>query len=549
MGESALPAVLRSSQSLLGDHLLRDGARDAALVGTDPINNVVMMEDHDGAYYAWKQAGLKDRIAVHIDAHIDFGWIPERDPEELLALRTLRELENLSSADSLWNFTGRPTDKLIDLGNYLNPALREGILSSVYWVAPDGFFATPGRRKQLEAMLHSMRKANPRALQQIAWTDGALQAAIYGKPLTICPLSRIPRFDEDVLLDIDTDFLITESISSPAYPYPDLPNTTPWIWPEELVEKLRERQLRSDWVTIAYSVEGGYTPLGYKYLADDLASLLHDPGLPLRQRELMRLKNEAARAQDARKLVEARELYARALSWNPCDAAIHYRLAQLVYEEGKCDEARRYYEQAIILDPSYRTEYNNFGPVYLALGQFAHSAAEYRKTLTLDPHNSNAHRGLGDLAAEQRHWDEALAHHWQASELRPDDGWAHLGLGRAHVQFRNWASAEAALTQAVRSKECEGAAQYWLGYVYAKQRRWDEALAAYKSARRNHFRTRGLYLALGHLYLRKGNLYQATRHYGKAARLLTAELRHRVRRLPEAAKRMLTTRGTGDATR
>src|SRR6266849_6150285 len=111
MGESALPAVLRSSQSLLGDHLLRDGARDAALVGTDPINNVVMMEDHDGAYYAWKQAGLKDRIAVHIDAHIDFGWIPERDPEELLALRTLRELENQSSADSLWNFTGRPTDK------------------------------------------------------------------------------------------------------------------------------------------------------------------------------------------------------------------------------------------------------------------------------------------------------------------------------------------------------------------------------------------------------------------------------------------------------
>ena len=526
----------------------REQDSQAGWVGVGPIGTVVMMEDHDGAYYAWKQAGIRDRIAVHIDAHFDFGWIPEREPEELLALRTLREIENLSSIDSLWNFTGRRTDKLIDLGNYLNPALREGILRSVYWVAPDGFFATPEHRKQLEAMLHDMRKANPRALQEIAWTDGALQAAIYGKPLTICPLSGIPPFDEDVLLDIDTDFLITESIS-PAYPYPDLPNMTPWIWPEELVEKLRERQLRSDWVTIAYSVEGGYTPLGYKYLADDLASLLRDPGLPLRQRELMRLKNEASRAQDARKLVEARERYACALALNPGDAAIHYRLVQLVYEEGQCDEARRYYEQAITLDPSYRTEYNNFGPVYLALGQFAHSAAEYRKTLTLDPHNASAHRGLGNLAAGQRRWDEALAHHRRATELTPEDGWARLGLGRAHVHFRNWASAEAALTQAVRSKECEGAAQYWLGYVYAKQRRWDEALAAYKTARRCRVRTQGVYLALGHLYLRKGNLYQANRHYGKAARLLTAELRHRVRRLLEAARRMLTRIRTGNATR
>ena len=539
MGESASPAVQPSSQSRLGDRIRREGARDAALVGRDPIDHVVMMEDHDGAYYAWKQAGLRDRIAVHIDAHIDFGWIPERDPEELLALRTLRELENQSSADSLWNFTGRPTDKLIDLGNYLNPALREGILRSAYWVAPDGFFATRGRRKQLEAMLHNLRKANPRGLQQIEWTDGALRAAIYGKPLTICPLAGIPRFDEDVLLDIDTDFLITESISR-AYPFPDHPNTTPWIWPDELVERLRERRLRTDWVTIAYSVEGGYTPLEYKYLADDLASLFRDPGLSFRQRELMRLKKEAARAQEVRKLVAAREGYARALAVNPTDPSVHYRLAQLAYEQGQVDEARRIYEQAISLDPSYRTEYNNFGPVYLALGQFMQSAAEYRKILALDPHNASAHRGLADLSTEQGRWDEALAHYRRAGELRPDDGWARLGLGRVHVQTRNWASAEVELTLAARSKECEGAAQYWLGYVYAKQRRWDEALAAYKTARRRRVRTRGLYLALGRLYLRKGNLYQTTRHYGKAAYLLAAELRHHVRRLPKVVGRILT---------
>jgi tetratricopeptide (TPR) repeat protein len=516
------------------------------LIGVEPVRNVVLMEDHDGAYYAWKQAELRDRIAVHIDAHIDFGWIPERDPVALLNLRTLREIEEASSTDSLWNFTGRPADKLVNLGNYLNPALREGIVRSVYWVAPDGFFATPRRRTQLQAMLHDIRKSNPHALREIAWTSGALHAELYGKRLTICPVSEIPHFDEEVLLDIDTDFLITASIS-PTYPFPALPNTTPWIWPDELVAKLRERRLRAEWVTIAYSVQGGFTPLGYKYLADDLASLIRDPRLSPAQRELRGLKAEAGSAQDAGKLEDARERYARALTLNPGDASIHYRLAQVTYELGEGDEARRHFEQAIRLDPSYRTEYNNFGPVYLVLGRFAHAAAEYREILTLDPHNARAQRGLGDVSQALKRWAEAMAHYRRAIDLAPDDGHAHLGLGRGHVRSRNWASAEAELTLAARSHECEGAAQYWLGYVYAKQRRWDDALTAYKTAKRQRFRPRGLYPALGNLYLRKGNLYQATRHYGKAARLLTAELRHRVRRLLTAGRRRLTTRLTGNA--
>ncbi len=50
-----------------------------SLVGADPIEQIVMMENHDDAYHAWKKAGFRDRIVIHVDAHIDFGWIAERD--------------------------------------------------------------------------------------------------------------------------------------------------------------------------------------------------------------------------------------------------------------------------------------------------------------------------------------------------------------------------------------------------------------------------------------------------------------------------------------
>ncbi len=65
-----------------------------SLVGADPIEQIVMMENHDDAYHAWKKAGFRDRIVIHVDAHIDFGWFPEKDPEELLELQSLRDLKN-----------------------------------------------------------------------------------------------------------------------------------------------------------------------------------------------------------------------------------------------------------------------------------------------------------------------------------------------------------------------------------------------------------------------------------------------------------------------
>ena len=67
----------------------------AALVGRDAIDNVVLMEDHDRAYHAWKQARLSGRILLHIDAHIDWAWIGDKDPRVLLEARTSRQVESM----------------------------------------------------------------------------------------------------------------------------------------------------------------------------------------------------------------------------------------------------------------------------------------------------------------------------------------------------------------------------------------------------------------------------------------------------------------------
>lgn len=512
-----------------------------SLVGVDPIKQIVMMENHDDAYHAWKKAGFRDRIVIHVDAHIDFGWFPEKDPEELLELQSLKELEEQLARPSLWNFSGRSQGELIQIGNYLNPALREGIVGGFYWVVPDGFLRTPGQRKLLDKMLDTLQKTCPRALEKITWADRSVRAECYGKPMVVCTLSDLPEFEESILLDIDTDFQVISSIF-PSYPYADLPKTTPWIWPQELVTRLRERRLRTDFVTIAYSVEGGFTPLGYKYLGDELATLLRNPSLAMDHRQIMALKRQAALYQEEKKLPEAIQACEGVLAANSEDAAIYYQLAQLYYQQGRVDQAREHYQQAIALDPGYRTAYNTFGPVYFSLGRFAQSEAEYRKALTFDSEDVDALCGLADLCLQQRHRNEAIVHFQRASELRPEAGRAHLGLGRVYAKLLNWNAAEEELKQALISEKYEGAAQYWLGYVYSKRRRWDNALAAYKAASRLGFGGIPIGLSLGRLYLRKGNFYKAFRHCEKVIRLLPAVLLFAVRRLLSRIIRILSKR-------
>ncbi len=511
----------------------------SGLVGVEPIEQIVMMENHDDAYYAWQKAGLRDRIVVHVDAHIDFGWMPERDLAELLQVRSLRELEEQSAKPSLWNFSGVTIGNLINVGNYLNPALREGIVRSMYWVAPDGFFRTPQQRKRLEKMLDTLGKTHPQAYEKIARAGQALRAKIYGKPLTVCPLSDLPEFEETVLLDIDTDFLVIDSMSA-SYPYAEPLEASPWIWPDKLVAKLHERRLRTDFVTIAYSVEGGYTPLGCKYLGDDLARLLRDPSSSISDRRIMSLKRESALQTQEKKLSEARHALMHGLARDSQDASIHYQLAQLFYKDQRLDDARAHYKQAAALDPSYRNAYNNFGPVYFKLGRLADSEGEYRKALTLDPDDADASYGLADLCAAQRRWHEAIHHYRRARELRSDDGRAHLGLGYVYAKIRDWVSAEDELRRILTSERYGARAQYWLGYVCSKRRHWDDALAAYRAARRLGHRSIWVHLGLGRLYLRKRNFYAAGRHYGKVARRLPAISLVAIRRLLKRTGRMLS---------
>jgi tetratricopeptide (TPR) repeat protein len=498
-----------------------------------------MMEDHDRAYYAWKQAGIHGRILLHIDAHIDWDWILDRDPLELLQAESLRQVESLLKGRCLWNLSDRKHDDLVHIGNYIWPAIQQGIVRELYWLIPDSIADNPRSWKEFLRELQPLAGDNPWQLRNIRQENRRIIADIAGVTLTTCTLSDLPPMEEGVLLDIDTDFLTAQPAAHMGGEAvgDDLWRQLPWIWPEELIERLNAKRIRTDFVTIAYSVEGGYTPLCYKYLGEELALRLKHPVLPERDRRVIAHKRKGAGYRSQTELENASAEFEAAAALAPGDASTHFNLAYLDDAQQAYAQAAVHYRQAIQLDPSYATAYNNFGSVYYSLGSLEKARQEYERILRWDPQAVDAHFGLAEVLDQQERWNEAISRYQKVVEVRPDHAGAHCALGRLHAKHGRWEEATSALSRSLAVNPHDSRVYGWLGDAYFHQNHWDKAIEAYRGALRCGMRTVAIYVRLGGLYLRKGRFYRAFTQYRKGLRLqgwlILSAIRERSRALFE----------------
>jgi len=357
----------------MDEALAATGERQPSPVGTDPARHVFSIENHDAAYYIWRDAGVKQRVLVHVDAHHDMWWIEDK--------------------------------VVITIANFICPALKEGLLREVFWVVPDATFKSAQSKKPVLKHLRAILQGYPGASAPVI-EEHRITASVLGKRLSICALRGLPAMSESVLLDIDIDYLVIPRVAT--YGEADRHSLLPWRWPGELLAQLRG--IPSDLVTVVYSVEGGYTPLQWKYLGDELVLRLKLPGEGGSALEGMDRIREAAEAEVRGETAVAEEKYRQALDLLPDSAAAPYRLARLLIRQGRLEEGRRLYRQAVAQDGSYKGAYSNAGFHHYWRQEFGAAEREFRDTLALDSEDAYSHYGLGILAKKRRRWNEAEQH-------------------------------------------------------------------------------------------------------------------------------------------
>ena len=440
----------------------RDNVVDAS------CQRIFRIENHDEALAIWREAACSRRILVHVDAHHDMWWIPAKG--------------------------------ILTIANFIAPALRDDLLREIYWVVPDRSWESARNRRMILRQVLRIQRGFPGPKAKIEIRHDRISTAFLGQPLHVVPVAVLPKFSEEVLLDLDVDYLILPRVTRGLDDsHPDLP----WVWPVDLLARLRESDVCADIVTIAYSVNGGYTPLRWKYLGDELEARLrgNDPGV-IRGMDCMREGAElAARGDHAaaeRKYIEAAEAL-------PNLAAPLWHLAFLYLDSKQPGDAKRAYEAALKLDPQYSTPFkNNALWEYWRENRDA-AEGESRRLLSLDPADPYAHLILGWLAADHSEWSDAESEFRNALAIKPDLLDAHRALGRICQRSGRRKEAIAAYNQSLK-----------LALLGHEPLQSSGVIAANRPPviDNSHF---SVYRGLGRLYFEEGDNTHALQHLRMAA--------------------------------
>lgn len=415
------------------------------------MKNVHLFENHDEALSIWRKQGAKNIDLVHIDAHIDCKLHDAQPLDKILdESKSVSELKKNLEYFIAYRRFQKDLEKQTNLGNFIYPAMKEDIVKNFYWIVPGRLaeFKRSGRR--LKDTLSQKLKINTTIKNLLpALRKGTLKIEFLGKNIFIMPLEKLPLFKKQVLLDIDTDFLITEGINYNETTE-KIGKRRPWINPNQLIDIINRKIENPRLTTISYSVEEGYTPIKYKQLADEIAYLLSPEKFS--------------------------EIYAKNL-----EAAGFF---QLFKETGK----KEYYDRAVKINPTYRSAYNNYGFIYYSNAQFSKAKSEFEKTYLVDPKNPACRYGLGQIALQNEKFDQAKNHFQVALNqkenvfFRKEITGCYLGLGMAEFGLKKFKKAKHYLLKYRKMKPLNDQANHLLGLIYEKEKNFKKASEYYKNA-------------------------------------------------------------------
>ena len=492
-------------------------------ISTGPIHRI---ENHDGAYAIWRDAGMAQRVLVHVDAHHDMygGWIDKKTPKERAR---------------------------INVANFVYAALEENLVREVIWVVPDQTWATQAGRRDIVRELKGLDQGAGSGKPAIRGGPDCITGTVLGKPIRVCTAGGLPTLSEAVLLDIDVDYFVIPNV---GYRGIRVYGSLPWCWPDELLLKLDARGIRTDLATIAFSVEGGYTPLQWKYLGDELAQRLQPASSDIAWAERMRDAVRAAGRGDIR-LAETHYLAAHKLG--PELAAPCYHLAHLCAATDRLEAGRAYLRRACELDPLYRSPYNNAGWWYLEKERHDRARTAFARTLSLNPGDAYAHLGRGLLAIQEKQWQAAESSLRQAIALDDScvEAWRALGqvLARHGAYSEAVAACERSLKLALSGRRAltnpitlshghdwktpwdpdHGAVLAELARLHMATRSWEKAITDYRMAiAAGGVNAGAAWANLALLYARLGRWRVCVHAAGQAARRMPRNLADRLERMP-----------------
>ena len=367
------------------------------------------MEDHCDAYPFWKELGVRGKVCVHVDAHLDVSTdgFTSSSLQKILACGTRADLEACRVSEYLpWGG--------FHCGNYLYPALVGGMVEHLVWVLPPHLPVGNPVEWARDELQHWL-ELTADEYRSLRAEDGRVEGRLAGRRLTLCTADRLPPDlgrGEPVLLDLDVDYFLD-------------PRDRVWQTPEALRRQLGDLPVEA--LTVAWSVNGGYTPLEHRYLGEVSLALFGEaderwnPVVDALLEEDRRRETPGTRA-DYAGVLEGLEAPP---TWLRAAVALKQGLA-----DGEPPGGPRHL-QAALLDEAWRLQPLNQGALHFRREEYDQAEAWLDRAAGESPDLEPLCRYMQGLADLKRHRLDGAAGRWLPLVSSPRLGPAE----RSHVAY------------------------------------------------------------------------------------------------------------------
>jgi hypothetical protein len=232
------------------------------VVMQDPIADITIVEDHSEVLVEWMKKGYKDMILVNVDHHDDLRYIPDYKIHHLKKLYEEKRWDEIHSERDM-------PGGLYAVSDFIYPAFKLGIIKKVYWVSSSDLLDIDELEKGGEALM-KLFNFSPSVISTFHVQDGKYTGNMYGIDVTITTSKSLPAIREPVLLSIDLDYFSNMIEQTGFYEIDVL---------RDFFKKLRSKEMPVMDLSLAYSVNGDYTPITDRYLGEEIIQIFRDPSL------------------------------------------------------------------------------------------------------------------------------------------------------------------------------------------------------------------------------------------------------------------------------
>ncbi|MFK8113141.1 MAG: hypothetical protein AB8B91_13115 [Rubripirellula sp.] len=433
-----------------------------------------IFEEHASALAHWWSLPKRGQTLICFDTHLDLQSISQD------------RLDRLAQADSASGIAqlAKPHHLCPDAGysygieDFLFAASELGLIDRLIWVAPP-HIDTHSASEAIDQLrqLDGVTTKDLLGLRRItAGTQQWIEGRVLGLDLTICSLEELACLDlpDECLVDIDIDYFVA------------VPETRLTSTPDDVFAALFQRNIDYEMITVSRSVRSGFTPLRYRFLAEQTQALVQSDQRATAHYHVLIDADEKMNRGDITGASE--QLLSELAEWNDCPAT-HFAIS-LVDQDAKLAASHR--ERAALICPEYDDD--PLREASLQAGRFQ-QFAESDVRLLVDQierepiskqHAALTHAAIGLLWCELGDVANAVQH-YQATTQHFTQGHPELGLelGKLLLDADLLSQAISYFNAALLDNKTQTAAMLYMSICHFKAGRFQEAQSLLTEANRN----------------------------------------------------------------